>query len=53
MKGFFKFLGSVFAIFTGIIGALAVYDAVKNKNRLKGAYLECGNDESIEDAEEE
>ncbi|MBQ9965429.1 MAG: hypothetical protein IJP22_01705 [Clostridia bacterium] len=51
MKGFFKFLGSVFAVFTGLIGALAVYDAIKNKNRLKGAYLECGNNEASEENE--
>ena len=49
MKGFFKFLGSVFAIFTGIVGALAVYDTIKNKNRLKGAYLECSNNEPEEE----
>ena len=41
MKGFFKFLGSVAAIFIGAVGALSIYDRYKNKNRIKGDYLEC------------
>ncbi len=48
MKGFFKFIVSLLAIFGGVIGALAVFDRFSNKNRIKGDYLEC----EVEDAEE-
>ena len=41
MKGFFKFIGSLIAVFAGVIGALAVFDKISNKNRIKGDYLEC------------
>ena len=47
MKSFLKFIVSLFALFGAAIGALAVFDGIKNKNRIKGAYLECG-DESQE-----
>ncbi len=40
MKGFLKFLISLFALFGAAIGALAVFDNIKNKNRIKGDYLE-------------
>lgn len=48
MKGFFKFLVSLFAVFGGVIGALAVFDRFSNKNRIKGDYLEC----EVKEAEE-
>ena len=47
MKSFLKFIVSLFALFGAAIGALAVFDGIKNKNRIKGDYLECG-DESQE-----
>lgn len=48
MKGFFKFIFSLLAVFGGVIGALAVFDKYSNKNRIEGDYLEC----EVEDAEE-
>ncbi len=47
MKGFFKFIFSLFALFGAMVGALAVFDKIQNKNRLKGDYLEC--DDQIEE----
>lgn len=41
MKGFFKFLGALLAMFGAVVGALAVFDKFSNKNRIKGDYLEC------------
>lgn len=43
MKGFLKFIVSLFALFSAAIGALAVFDNFKNKNRIKGDYLECND----------
>ncbi len=48
MKGFLKFLVSLFAFFGAAIGALAVFDNIKNKNRIKGDYLEV-NDTDIQE----
>lgn len=48
MKGFVKFIFSLLAVFGGVIGALAVFDRLSNKNRIEGDYLEC----EVEDAEE-
>lgn len=45
MKGFFKVLISIFAVFGAVIGALAVFDKFSNKNRIKGDYLECETEE--------
>ena len=50
MIGFFKFIGTLTAIFAGMVAALAVFDRIKNKNRIKGEYLEC---ETPEENEEE
>ena len=52
MKGFVKFLIALAAVFVGVIGALAVFDKISNKNRIKGDYLECDVD-AVEDFEEE
>lgn len=41
MKGFLKFIASVAAVFAAVLGALAVFDKLSNKNRIKGDYLEC------------
>ncbi len=52
MKGFFKFIVSLLAVFGAVIGALAVFDKISNKNRIKGDYLECDTEET-EISEEE
>lgn len=36
-----KFLGGFVAVFSAILGALAVFDRLSNKNRIKKGYLEC------------
>ena len=41
MKGFLKFLGTVAAVFSAVIGALAVFDKLTQKNRIKDGYLVC------------
>lgn len=41
MKGFFKFLGTLLAVFSAVIGALAVFDKLAQKNRIKDGYLKC------------
>ncbi len=47
MKGFLKFIGVVTAIFSAVLGALAVFDKISNRNKIKGDYLEC----RVEDTE--
>ena len=49
MKSFLKALVGIFAVFGALVGALAVFDKVSNKNRIKGDYLECDLDDAIED----
>ncbi|MBQ8649082.1 MAG: hypothetical protein IJ470_03325 [Clostridia bacterium] len=46
MKGFLKFMSTMLAVFTAVIGALAVFDRLSNKNRIKGEYLECDTSDS-------
>ncbi|MEE1054037.1 MAG: hypothetical protein U0L33_06875 [Acutalibacteraceae bacterium] len=41
MKKFLKFVGAVAAIFSAVLGALAVFDRLTHKNRIKDGYLEC------------
>lgn len=41
MKGFFKFVGAVVAIFAAVVGLLAIFDRVTQKNRIKDGYLDC------------
>ncbi len=41
MKNFLKAVVAVLAIFGAAVGALAIIDRIKNKNRIKGDYLEC------------
>ncbi len=41
MKKFFKFLTAVVAVFSAVLGALAVFDRLTQKNRIKNGYLEC------------
>lgn len=54
MKGFWKFILSILAVFGAVIGALAIFDKFSNKNRIKGDYLECDSEdfEDITDEEE-
>ena len=51
MKGFLKFLVSILAVFGAVIGALAIFDKVLNKNRIEGDYLECDTVECHESEE--
>lgn len=53
MKGFFKAILSILAVFGAVIGALAIFDKLSNKNRIKGDYLECDVEEATEESEEE
>ncbi len=41
MKKFLKFVGTVVAIFSAVLGALTVFDRLTQKNRIKNGYLEC------------
>ncbi len=41
MKGFFKFVGAVVAIFAAVVGLLMIFDRVTQKNRVKDGYLDC------------
>ena len=49
MKGFLKFLVSLFALFGAAVGVLAIFDKISNKHRIEGDYLECDsqNDEIV------
>lgn len=49
MKGFFKCLAAVLALFGAIVGALVIFDKISNKNRIKGDYLECDVDDGAEE----
>ena len=51
MTGFWKFIGSLLAVFGAVIGALVIFDKISNKNRIKGDYLECDSSE-FEEIEE-
>lgn len=51
MKKFFKFFAAIAAVVAAVVGALVVFDKLKNKNRIKDGYLECDMPE--EPAEEE
>ncbi len=54
MKSFLKFLVSLFAIFGAVVGGLAIFDKIANKNRIKGDYLECdtGDYEAVDVSED-
>ena len=47
MKGFIKFMLSMFAVFAAVVGALVIFDKLANKNRIKGDYLECDGSEDM------
>jgi len=48
MKNFLKITVSLLALFGAVVGALAIIDRIKNKNRIKGDYLECDAEEAEE-----
>lgn len=41
MKKFLKFIGTIVAVFSAVLGALTVFDSLTQKNRIKNGYLEC------------
>lgn len=41
MKKFLKFIGTVVTVFSAVLGALAVFDRLTQKNRIKDGYLVC------------
>ena len=51
MKGFFKFLLSILAVFGTVIGALTVFDKYSKRNEIKGDYLKCDTDDYEENEE--
>ncbi len=51
MKSFFKVVGALATIFAVAFAALAIFDRLSNKNRIKNGYLECELDDG--DVEEE
>lgn len=52
MKNFWSVLGAIIAFFGILIGALVIIDKIKNKNRIKGEYLECDDIDSLNEIEE-
>lgn len=52
MNSFFKFFVSILAIFGAVIGALAVFDKIANKNRIKGDYLDCDTQDDYEPSDD-
>lgn len=53
MKGFLKIFMAIIAVLAVVVGALALFDKFKNKNRIKGDYLECNTDEFADDDDDE
>lgn len=51
MKNFLKITVSLLALFGAVVGALAIIDRIKNKNRIKGDYLECDAEEEAQEIE--
>lgn len=45
MKNFLKITVALLALFGAVVGTLAIIDKIKNKNRIKGDYLECDGEE--------
>ncbi len=45
MKSFFKVVGVLVTVFAVAFAALAVFDRLSNKNRIKNGYLECDLDD--------
>ena len=54
MKGFFKFLGAVAALFAAVLGALAIFDKFINKKEIVEDYFDADlDDNSVEVPETE
>ena len=51
MKVFLKFFLAIVAVLAVLVGALAIFDRISNKNRFKGDYLECDVPEEEEEEE--
>lgn len=51
MKNVWKVIVAVLALFGALVGALVIIDKIKNKNRIKGEYLECDDVDEIPDVE--
>jgi len=51
MKCFLKILAAVVAVFGAVIGALAIFDKIINKNRIKEDYLDCDTEDDLSDAD--
>ena len=47
MKNVWKVIVAVLALFGALVGALVIIDKIKNKNRIKGEYLECDETDEI------
>ena len=45
MKNFITILLSLIAVVGLLVGALVIFDKIKNKNRIKGDYLDCETEE--------
>ena len=43
MKKVLRFLITVAGIFSAVIGALAVFDRIFNRNRIKEEYIDCSD----------
>lgn len=51
MKNFITIILSLLAVVGALVGALAIFDRIQNKNRIKGDYLECeAEEETFEEA---
>ena len=48
MKNVWKVIVAILALFGALVGALVIVDKIKNKNRIKGEYLECDSEEPEE-----
>lgn len=52
MKNFWTVLGAILAFFAILIGTLVIVDKIKNKNRIKGEYLECDDIDALTEVDE-
>ena len=52
MKNVWKVIVAILAVFGALVGALVIVDKIKNKNRIKGEYLECDDTIEVPDIED-